>query len=302
MTITTGSFSRDLKPVVKYFFGKAYKDHPQLYNAIFDQEKTNDAYEEYASFSGLGAAQLKTEGGSITYDSAQQLFSQNIKVLTYGLGFKVSREYIEDGKVIKFVSRKAVEFKKAELESKEVRGHLILNRAFNSSFTGADGIEMCATNHKTASGGTYANEPATASDLSEASLEQAVIDLRKMINNRGLRIMLQPKLLIVPAESEFLACRLLQNKDRPGTADRDINALKYKNYLQMDPIISPYLTDTDSWFIKTDVPEGLIHLVRRDMEVESDNETDTQNANYIMTFRDAFFWNDPRAIYGSPGA
>jgi hypothetical protein len=299
--ITRGHFPRDLKPVVAYYFGKAYKDHPELYAKMFDSEKTSDAYEEYASYAGLSAAQLKTEGGSISYDSAQELFNQRIQILTYGLGFKVTREMIEDGKVMKFAQRKAVELKKACMDNKEIRAADVLNNAFNSSFTGADGKELCATDHPILDG-TYANEPSTAADLSEAALENAIIDLRKAKNNRGLRMHVTPTMPIIPPDLEFELCRILDGKERVGTADREINALNKKSYLGMTPVINPYLTDSDAWFLKTDVDHGLIHLDRRGMEIESDNDHDTQNASYIATFRDAFFWNDPRGIYGSPGA
>lgn len=299
--IVRGNFSRDLNPVVKRFFGKAYEDHPMLFKEMFNEEMTQEAYEEYASFAGLGAAQLKDEAGEITYDSGQQLYHHRLSPLTYGLGFKVTREYIEDGKVLKFAQRKAVELKKACLENKEIRAANVLNRAFNSSYTGADGKELCATDHPTLDA-DVANELATAADLAESSLEQAVIDLRTMKNNRGLRIMVRPRQLIVPAELEFEVCRILKGKERPGTADRDINALMYKDYLQNDPIINPYLTDSDAWFVKTDVEDGLIYLNRREMEIEDDNDFNTENARFKVTFRDVFGWNDYRGIFGTPGA
>lgn len=299
--ITRGNFPRDLKPVVAYYFGKAYKDHPELYMKMFESESTSDAYEEYASYAGLSAAQLKTEGGSITYDSAQELFNQRVQILTYGLGFKVTREMIEDGKVMKFAERKAVELKKACMDNKELRGADVLNNAFNSSFVGADGKELCATDHPILDG-SYANEPTVAADLSESALEDAVINLRKLVNNRGLRIHVTPTMPIIPPDLEFDLCRIMDGKERAGTANRDINALGRKGYIGGSPVINPYLTDSDAWFLKTDVDKGLIHLNRRGMAIESDNDHDTQNASYIATFRDAFLWNDARGVYGSPGA
>lgn len=299
--IVTGNFPSDLNPVVKRYFGMAYKEHPELFKRVFTEESSDQAYEEYSSFAGLGTAILKDEGSGITYDSGRELFSHRLRPLTYGLGFKITREAIEDQKVLKFVTRKAVELKKACLENKEIRAFNILNRAFNSSYTGADGIELIASNHPTLSS-TFANELSTPADLAESSLEQAVIDMRNSKDNRGIRMMISPTQLIIPSALEFEACRILKGMERPGTADRDINALKYKDYLQVDPIISPYLTDDDAWFLKTDVKDGLIYINRRSMEIERDNDFDTENAKFKATFRDVFGWNDPRGIFGSEGA
>lgn len=246
-------------------------------------------------------AQLKDEGGAIAYDDGQQLYHHRLTPLVYGLGFKITRELIEDGKVLKFASRKAVELKKACLENKEVRAANILNRAFNSSYTGADGVELCSSAHPTLAA-DVANELAVPADFSEAALEDMVIALRKSKNNRGLRMMIRPTQLIVPPDLEFEANRVLKSKERPGTADRDINALSQLGYLQNAPIVNPYLTDADAWFCKTDVPDGLIYINRRSMAIDEDNDFDTENMLVKATFRDVFGWNDYRGIFGSEGA
>lgn len=301
--INSGSYPQDLRPGIKAWFGADYKDYDPKYDKIFEMRSSTRNYEEDALDSGLGLAVEKPEGSSITYDSGNQGITPRYRHITYGLGFVITQEMLEDGNIMGKAERYTKKLKYGCMRAKEVVAANVLNRAFNSSYTmtGGDAKELCATDHATRSG-NQANELATAADLSEAALEQAVIDIRNMVDDRGLRIAVQPRKLVIPTGLEFDAHRILFSPLRVNSANNDLNALKSLSSIPEGILVNPYLTDTDAWFILTDAPEGLIYYNRKDLTVDSDNDHDTNNMRVKALFRCSFGWSDFRGIYGSPGA
>lgn len=299
--INTGSFSKDLWPGVNSWYGMKYAEYPVEHLDIFDKYTSSKAFEEDVGAAMFGLAAVKTEGGSISYDSAEQAFIDRYTHVTYGLGFIITREMHDDGISATVALRRASALAFSIRQTAETVAANVLNRAFNSSYTFGDGLELCSTGHVNQSGGTWSNEPATAADLSEASLEQACIDIAGFTNDRGLKIAVRPMKLIIPKELVFEASRVLDSALRPGTADNDINALKKAGMIP-EIVANHYLTDTDAWFIKTDCPDGMKYFERRAPGFDIDNDFDTENAKFKATFRASWGCTDKRAIYGSPGA
>lgn len=301
-TITTGSFAKALWPGVNAWYGNAYKEYPVEWDKLFEKYTSRRNFEEDVGVSGFGLAVVKPEGDAISYDSERQAFITRYTHVVYGLGFVVTREMFEDDLYDVVGQRKAKGLAFSMRQTKEVIGANVYNRAFNSSYTGGDGKELLATDHPNFAGGTWANELTTAADLSEASLEQACIDIASFTNDRGLKIAYRPTTLIIPKELEFDAARILKNTDRPATADRDINALVKLGKFSKGMIVNHYLTDTDAWFLRTDCPDGLKYFERRADEFGTDNDFDTENAKFKATSRYSFGWTDPKGLFGSPGA
>lgn len=300
--INTSSFAKALWPGVNAWYGKAYDEFPVEWTALFDKYSSSRAWEEDVGTSGFGLASIKTEGGPIDYDSERQGFISRYTHVVYALGFIVTREAFDDDLYDIVGQRRAQGLAFSMRQTKEVIASNIYNRAFNSSYTGGDGKELLATDHPNIAGGTWANELATAADLSEASLEQAVIDMGKMTNDRGLRIAVRPQSLIVPVDMEFEAYRILKTEGRVGTNLNDPNVLKATGKFPKGIIINHYLTDVDAWFIRTNVPHGMKMFERRGDAFDMDNDFDTENAKFKATFRNAFGWTDPKGLFGSPGA
>lgn len=307
MAINSGSFAKALWPGVNKWYGDEYADHKTGYTDLFDTSTSRKAFEEDMSLSGFGLASVKTEGGSVSYDTAQQGFLTRYTHVTYGLGFVITREMVEDDLYDVMGKKRASALARSMRLTKEVVAANVYNRAFNTSYTGGDGSTLIAcaaggsANHANVAGGTWTNGPSTAADLSEASLEQACIDLMKFTDDRGLKIAIMPQKLIIPVDLVFEADRILNTPLRVGTADNDINALKNMGKFPGGIVVNHYLTDTDAFFIRTNVKDGLRHFERRADDFTMDNDFDTDNAKYKATGRYSFGWSDPRAIYGSPG-
>src|SRR3990167_10268101 len=301
--ITTSSFAKALWPGVNEWYGKAYAEYPVEYTKIFDTFSSSRNFEEDVGVSSFGLAVVKPEGSAITYDSERQGFTSRYTHVVYALGFTISREIWEDDLYDVVGQRKAQGLAFSMRQTKETVGANVLNRAFNSSYTGADGLELLSTAHVNIAGGTWSNELTTAADLSEASLEQAVLDIAGFTNDRGLKIAVRPQRLIIPKELMFEAHRILKATGRPGEMSNDPNALKDMG-LFSDVAVNHYLTDTDAWFIKTDIPgsSGLKHFERWADKFDMDNDFDTMNAKFLAVARYAFNWTDPRILFGSPGA
>ena len=301
MTISTGSFAKALLPGIHKWVGLEYKNYMPEYSEIFEQNKSSKAFEEEVGVTGFGYAVVKTEGNDISYDDMEQGFVQRYTHAVVALGFVITREMYEDNQYSEIGLRKTKGLTFSMKQTKEVTHANILNRAFNSSYTYADGKEMCATDHPNKSGGTWRNELSTAADLSEASLEQACIDIGEFTNDRGMLIKVLPKMLVIPPELEFDAARLLKSVQQPGTANNDINALKA---LARVPgmAVNHYLTDADAWFIKTDCPDGLKTFNRRELAVGTENDFSTENAMFKCSERFSCGGTDMRGIFGSPGA
>lgn len=305
--INSGSFAKALWPGVNAWYGKAYNEYKTEYTDLFDTFKSSKQFEEDVGISSFGLAVVKPEGSPIYYDSERQAFITRYQHVTYALGFVITREIVDDDQYDVVAPRKAQGLAFSMRQTKEVVGANIYNRAFNTSYTYGDSATLIASaggggssNRPNYAGGTWTNGVATASDLSEAALEQAVIDIAGFTNDRGLLIAVRPKSLIIPRQSIFEAQRILQSQGRVGTDNNDINALKDMGMFQK-VVVNHYLTDSDAWFIRTDVPNGMKHFERRPDSFDMDNDFDTENAKYKATGRYSFGMTDPRGIYGSPG-
>jgi hypothetical protein len=301
--ITSGSFAKALYPGVNSWWGQAYDEWAEEYTDLFNKVSSKRAYEEDVQFTGLGLAAIKREGDAVTFDSMQQGFLTRYVPVNYGLGFVITKEMVEDDLYGVIGKKRARSLAFSMRQTKEQVAANVYNRAFNPSFTGGDGVELLSAAHLNYTGGTFSNELATAADLSEAALEQSCIDIAKMENDRGLAISLSGDCLIVPVDLMFEAERILGSPYRVGTGDNDVNALRSMGKFPGGVKVNHYLTDTDAFFIRTNLREdGLKYVERKAVAFTVDNEFDTENAKFKATERYAFGWTDPRALYGSPGA
>ena len=300
--ITTSHFGKALWPGINAWYGKAYEDYPVEYTDLFDTFKSSKAFEEDVMVSSFGLAPVKEEGAPIQYDSEQQGFISRYSHVTYALGFIITREMFDDDQYDIVGQRRAQALARSMRQTKETVAANVYNRAFNSSYTGGDGKELCATDHPNVAGGTWSNELTTAADLSEAALEQAIIDMMAWTDDRGLLIAAMPEKLIIPPELVFEAERILETPLRVGTADNDVNALKNLGKFRGGVTVNHYLTDADAWFIRTNVANGMKHFERKADSFAEDNDFDTDNAKFKASARYSFGWSDPRGIFGSPGA
>jgi len=302
MAETTGNHPKLLWPGIKKIWGAAYSEHPMEYVDIFDMDKSTMSYEEDVHVTGYGLAPVKPEGQSTTYDSMTQGYTSRYINVAYSLGYIVTREELDDNLYFKKSSVRAKALAFSGRQTKETVAANVLNRAFNSSYTGGDGVELCATTHTDDVGGTWQNELTTAADLSEASLEDMLVLISNAKNGKNLKIALMGEKLIIPTALQFEAERILKSSQRVDTANNDINAMRSKGMLPGGIAINHYLTDTDAWFVKTNCPEGLKGYQRVAAEFTQDNDFDTDNAKAKFYERYVFGWTDPRGIYGSPGA
>lgn len=302
MAINTGALAKALRPGVNTWFGNMYKRFPDEYSAIFDTEQSSMNFEEDVNVHGFGLGVVKPEGEAVTYDTMQQGFLKRYIHIVYALGFVITREAIEDNLYMKLAKSNSEALAHSMKQVKETVAANVLNRAFNSSYTGADGKELCATDHLLSKGGSYANELSTAADLSESSIEQALIDIAGFVDDASLKMQARGMKLIIPRQLEFEAQRILHSEYQNDSANNAINALYTGKYLPQGFCVNHYLTDEDAWFIKTDVPHGLRHFVRRGLMIDNDTEFDTDNMKFKASERYSFGWTDPRGIFGSPGA
>lgn len=300
MTITTGNFAKLLYPGINAIYGKSYGEHKVEYTELFDTFKSRRAWEEDLGISSFGLAQVKGEGAGITYDNEQQGYLTRYTHVTYGLGFVITREMVEDDLYDVVGERKARGLAFSMRQTKETVAANVYNRGFNSSYTGGDGKEMLATDHPNVSGGTWSNELTTAADLSEAALEQACIDIMKYTNDRGLKIAVRPQKIIVPVDLVHVVDKIMKTEYEVDTANNTVNVVRSK--FPGGVCVNHYLTDTDAWFIRTNVPQGMKHFERRADDFSLEDDFDTDNARFKATARYSFGWTDPRGIFGSPGA
>ncbi|MCR4287102.1 MAG: Mu-like prophage major head subunit gpT family protein, partial [Deltaproteobacteria bacterium] len=291
-----GNFGELIDPGLRKIYGDTYKDYPEEYSKIFSVESSKKAYEDTLSMTGFGLVPEKTEGTSISYDVAYQGYDHRLTHLTYGLGFIVTREMYEDDLYRKINSLPRA-LARSVRHTIEITAGNVLNRAFTSTYAGADGKELCATDHPLIAGGTLKNELTTAADLSMTSFEQALIDLADFTDDRGLLMAAKPKSLVIPSELSWTASQLLGSQKDPESANNAINPAN-----GMVPFsVNHYLTDPDAWFITTDVPNGLVFYWRRRPEFTKDNDFDSENAKWKTTFRMSVGWDDYRGLFASPG-
>jgi len=295
--ITTGNHPKALWPGIQAWFGASYKEYPEEYREIFEVVKSTKAYEEDVGLSGFGLATLKGEGTAISYDSESQKFTKRYSHTTWGLGYAVTEEELEDGQYEKVSRQRSRRLAFSMRTTKEIVAANVLNRAQTAGYTGGDGVVLLATTH-TSTNGTWSNRLATAADLSEASLEDLTIQISQAVNDRGLQIAIRPKKLIVAPGNMFEAKRILKSELQSGTANNDINAIRG----MFDFVVNHYLDDPDAWFLLTDCPDGLKFVERRAMALSQDNDFDTSNAKAKATMRFSVGWTDPRGLYGSMGA
>jgi hypothetical protein len=299
--INTGSFSKALWPGVNAWYGKAYDEFPVEWTDLFDKYTSRKGFEEDVGISSFGLAQIKPEGTAVNFDTETQGFITRYTHITYALGFIVTKEAFEDDQYDVVAERRARSLAFSMRQTKENVAANVYNRAFNSSYTGGDGVSLINSAHPLVAGGTSSNQLAVAANLSEAALEQAVIDLGKYTNDRGLRIQVMPKSIHIPVDLQFEAERILKSQYRVGTANNDISALVSMGKFPGGIKLNHYFTSTTAWFIRTNVPDGMKYFTRRDDSFSEDNDWDTENAKFKATARYSYGWTDWRCLYATPG-
>ena len=302
MAISRAQLLKELLPGLNALFGLEYAKYGEEHKEIFETESSDRSFEEETKLSGFGSAPVKSEGASIEYDNAQEAFTARYTHETVAMGFAITEEAIEDNLYDSLSSRYTKALARAMAYTKQVKAATILNNAFAAGTTYGDGVALCSTAHPLVSGGTNSNTPAVASDLNETSLEAAIIQIGGWTDERGLKIAAQPKKLIIPTNLQFVATRLLETEGRVGTADNDLNALRSNGSVPGGYAVNHYLTDTDAWFLMTDVPNGLKHFTRSPMSTSMDADFDTGNSRYKARERYSFGVSDPLGIFGSAGA
>ena len=301
MAISRGQLVKELEPGLNALFGLEYNNYDNQHAEIFDTENSDRAFEEEVMLSGFANAPIKAEGTSISFDSAQETFTARYTHETLALAFAITEEAIEDNLYDRLASRYTKALARSMANTKQVKAAAVLNNAFSSSSAGGDGKELCATDHPIVAG-TDRNELSTAADLNETSLEQSLIDIAAFTDERGLKIAARGVKMIVPSALQFTAERLMKSAGRTGTADNDINAVVSKGMIPQGYVVNNYLTDTDAFFIKTDVPNGLKHFVRSPLKTAMEGDFTTGNVRYKARERYSFGFSDWRGIFGSPGA
>jgi len=301
MAISRGQLVKELEPGLNALFGLEYKRYENQHLEIFDIENSDRAFEEEVMLSGFANAQVKPEGSGVTFDNAQETFTARYTHNTIALAFAITEEAIEDNLYDRLASRYTKALARSMANTKQVTAANVLNNAFSASYPGGDGVALLATNHPTIAG-TFKNTLSTAADLNETSLEQALIDINALTDERGLKIAARGIKMIVPPELQFTAERLMKSAQRTGTADNDTNAIRSMGLVQEGYVINNFLTDTDAFFIKTDVPNGMKMFVRAPIKTAMEGDFDTGNVRYKARERYSFGWSDPRGLYGSPGA
>jgi len=301
MAISRAQLLKELLPGLNALFGLEYAKYGEQHKEIYETETSERSFEEEVKLSGFSAAPVKNEGAAIAYDNAQEAFTARYTHETIALGFSITEEAVEDNLYDSLSSRYTKALARGMAYTKQVKGAAILNTGFTAGVTYGDGVTLFSTAHPLISGGVNSNRPATPADLNETSLENAVIQIAAWTDERGLLIAAKPKKLVVP-RLQFVATRLLETELRVGTADNDINAIKNNGSIPGGYTVNNFLTDTNAWFLLTDVPNGLKHFVRSPLANSMDGDFDTGNVRYKARERYSFGVSDPLGIYGSPGA
>jgi len=299
--ITRGSHPASAWPGVKRWFGNEYGEHEQIWKRVFESLQSTQAYEEDVESVGFGLLSTKNETGGIVYDTAHQGYTKRYTNVTYGMGFQVTMEELQDNLYEKVSFKRASRLARSCKETEETIHANIFNRAFNSTYQGGDAKEMIATDHPTDSG-NQSNHITTAADLSEASIEDLCIQIADSVDQRNLKFSNNPRCLIVANNNMFEANRIVKSVLQNDTANNAVNAIRMMNIFADGIIVWPYLTDPDAWFIKTDVMDGLTHYTRMPVTYDQDNDFDSKNLKSSAIMRFSAGWTDWRQIWGSPGA
>jgi len=309
MAISRAQLLKELLPGLNALFGLEYARYGQEHKEIFETESSDRSFEEETKLSGFASAPLKNEGSAIAYDNAQEAWTARYNHVTIALGFSLTEEAVEDNLYDSLSARYTKALARSMANTKQVRAANILNNGFSASFLGGDDRSLfgtnaaaAVTNHPLVSGGTNSNTQATPADLNETALENAVIQIAAWTDERGLLIAAKPSKLVIPPGLQFVATRLLDTAQRPGTADNDINALKNNGAIPGGYSVNHFLTDADAYFLTTDVPNGMKHFERTSLTTSMDGDFDTGNVRYKARERYSFGWSDPLGMFGSPGA
>ena len=302
MAISRAQLLKELLPGLNALFGLEYKRYGEEHKEIYETETSERSFEEETKLSGFSAAPVKNEGSAIAYDNAQEAFTARYTHETIALGFSITEEAVEDNLYDSLSARYTKGLARAMAYTKQVKAAAVLNNGFSASYVGGDGVALFSNAHPLVGGGTNSNIPSVAADLNETSLENAVIQIAAWTDERGLLISARPRKLIIPPALQFVATRLLETKLRVGTTDNDINAIENNGSIPEGYAINHFLTDTNAWFLTTDVPNGLKHFVRTPMSTGMDGDFDTGNVRYKARERYSFGWSDPLGMYGSAGA
>jgi len=302
MAISRAQLLKELLPGLNALYGLEYARYGEEHKEIYETEKSERSFEEETKLAGFGAAPVKNEGQAIAYDNAQEAFTSRYNHETIALGFSITEEAVEDNLYDSLSARYTKALARGMAYTKQVKAAAVINNGFSANYIGGDGVSLFSTAHPLVNGGTNSNRPSTAADLNETSLEAAVIQIAAWTDEKGLLIAAKPRKLIVPPSLMFVATRLLETSLRVGTTDNDINALKNNGSIPEGYTVNHFLTDSNGWYLTTDVPNGLKHFVRTPMATSMDGDFDTGNVRYKARERYSFGWSDPLGIFGSPGS
>jgi hypothetical protein len=309
MAISRAQLLKELLPGLNALFGMEYARYGEEHKEIYETEKSERSFEEETKLAGFSAAPVKNEGSAIAYDNAQEAFTARYNHETIALGFSITEEAVEDNLYDSLSARYTKSLARAMSYTKQVKAASVINNGFNGAYLGGDGVTLFGNNsssarvgHPLVSGGVNYNSPTTGVDLNETSLENAVIQIAAWTDERGLLIAAKPRKMVVPPSLMFVAKRLLDTELRVSTADNDINALKQMGAIPQGYTVNHFLTDTNGWYLITDVPNGMKHFERMPLANSMDGDFDTGNVRYKARERYSFGWSDPLGMWGSAGA
>ena len=302
MAISRAQLLKELLPGLNALFGLEYARYGEQHKEIYETETSERSFEEETKLSGFSAAPVKNEGSAIAYDNAQEAWTARYNHETIALGFSLTEEAIEDNLYDSLSGRYTKALARAMAYTKQVKAAAVLNNGFSASYTGGDGVALFSASHPLVGGGVNSNIPSTPADLNETSLENAVIQIAAWTDERGLLIAAKPKKLVIPPALQFVATRVLETELQVGSADNTINAIKNNGSIPEGYTVNNWLTDTNAWFLTTDVPNGMKHFVRTPLSQSMDGDFDTGNVRYKSRERYSFGWSDPLGMYGSQGA
>ena len=302
MAISRAQLLKELLPGLNALFGLEYARYGEEHKEIYETETSERSFEEETKLSGFTAAPVKNEGSAIRYDNGQEAWTARYNHETIAMGFSLTEEAIEDNLYDSLSARYTKALARSMAYTKQVKAAAVINNGFSATYAGGDGVALFSTAHPLVSGGTNSNTQTTMTDLNETSLEAAVIQIAGWTDERGLLIAAKPRKLIVPPNLMFVATRLLETELRVGTTDNDINALKNNGSIPEGYTVNHFLTDTNGWYLTTDVPNGMKHFVRTPLANSMDGDFDTGNVRYKSRERYSFGWSDPLGMWGSQGA
>ena len=299
MAISRAQLLKELLPGLHAIFGTEYNRYENESAVLFDEEKSNRAFEEEVLFPGFGEASVKFEGAPVNYEDTGEGWVARYTNETVAMAFAITEEAMEDNLYDKLSTRLTKALARSMAAAKQTKGANVYNRAFNATYTGGDGVTLCNTAHPLQDGSTLSNRFTTASELSETSLEDALIAIAGLTDDRGIPVALQAKTLHIPRQLVFVAERLMASPYRVGTADNDVNAIVSKGMIPGGYFVNHRFTNAKHWFLRTDVPNGMKHFMRTPVSTAMEGDFETGNVRYKSRERYAFGWSDWRAVYGS---